>query len=63
MQLTGAAMQQGQCALNELHQSIEANLQLAKHVETWEWKEASTANGEKVPEKKEVAAKEEQPAE
>jgi hypothetical protein len=41
MQSVGAAMQQGQRGLNELHQSIEANLQLAKHAETWEWKEVS----------------------
>jgi hypothetical protein len=30
---------QSQTALNELHQSIEAHLQLAKLAETWEWKE------------------------
>jgi chromosome segregation ATPase len=40
MQALSMAMQEGQRGLNELHQSIEANLQLAKHAETWEWKEA-----------------------
>ena len=35
----GIAMQNGQRGLNELHQSIEANLQLAKHAEAWKWKE------------------------
>lgn len=43
MEAVGAAMQQGQRGLNELHQSIEANLQLATHAETWEWKEAQQA--------------------
>jgi hypothetical protein len=38
MEAAGAAMQNGQRALNELHQSIEANLQLATHAETWGWK-------------------------
>jgi chromosome segregation ATPase len=37
------AMQEGQRGLNELHQSIEANLQLAAHAETWQWKEATVA--------------------
>jgi chromosome segregation ATPase len=36
------AMQEGQRGLNELHQNIEANLQLAKHAETWEWKEVQS---------------------
>jgi hypothetical protein len=31
--------EQGQKALGGLYQSIEASLQLAKHAETWEWKE------------------------
>jgi hypothetical protein len=39
------AMQQGQQALNGLHQSIEGGLALAKHAETWEWKEVG-ANSE-----------------
>jgi chromosome segregation ATPase len=39
MEAVGGAMQQGQRGLNDLHQSIEANLQLAKHAEMWEWKE------------------------
>jgi hypothetical protein len=39
MNALGKAMQEGQRGLNGLHQSIEANLQLAKHAETWEWRE------------------------
>lgn len=31
----------GQQGLDGLYQSVEASLQLAKHAETWEWKEAS----------------------
>jgi hypothetical protein len=42
MQVVSAAMQKGQTGLNDLHQTIEANLQLAKHAETWEWKEVDT---------------------
>jgi uncharacterized protein HemX len=37
----GKNMQQGQQALQGLYQSIEASLQLAKHAETWEWKEST----------------------
>ena len=44
MEALGAAMQQGQRGLNELHQTIEANLQLATHAETWEWKEGGNSN-------------------
>jgi flagellar capping protein FliD len=43
MQLLGKNMQDGQQALTGFHQSIEANLALAKHAETWEWKEMETA--------------------
>jgi hypothetical protein len=43
MEAVSAGIQQGQRGLNELHQSIEANLQLAKHAETWEWKEVACA--------------------
>jgi hypothetical protein len=31
---------EGQRALQNLYQSIESNLALAKHAETWEWKES-----------------------
>lgn len=44
MQALALAMQQAQLGLTELHQSIEANLQLAKHAETWEWKEVGNSN-------------------
>jgi hypothetical protein len=37
-------MQEGQRGLNALHQSIEANLQLAKHAERWEWKEVAAVH-------------------
>jgi hypothetical protein len=33
----------GQQGLNGLYQSVEASLQLAKHAETWEWKEVTPA--------------------
>jgi hypothetical protein len=39
MEVFGRDVQQGQQAANELYQSIEASLPLAKHAETWEWKE------------------------
>lgn len=47
MQQIGKNVQQGQQALNGLHQSIESNLQLADHAETWSWKEVEpqTENG------------------
>jgi hypothetical protein len=44
MQGLQMAMQQGQQALNGLHQSIEGSLALAKHAETWEWKEAAAVH-------------------
>ena len=46
MQTLTSAMQDGQRGLNELHQTIEANLQLAKHAETWEWKEVTAEQSE-----------------
>lgn len=44
------AMQEGRRGLAGIHQSIEANLQLAAHAETWEWKEvkAGSATADKV---------------
>ena len=45
MQALQEAMQQDQRGLNELHQSIEANLQLANHAETWQWKETTPPKG------------------
>ena len=32
----------GQRALQELRRSIESNLALVKHAESWEWKELET---------------------
>jgi hypothetical protein len=32
--------EEGQRAMQNLYQSIESNLALAKHAEKWEWKEA-----------------------
>jgi hypothetical protein len=46
MSLLGKNMQDGQQALGGFHQSIEANLALAKHAETWEWKEAAAGETE-----------------
>lgn len=40
MEAIGKNHQQGQAAVAGFYQSIEANLALAKHAETWEWKEA-----------------------
>jgi cell division septum initiation protein DivIVA len=37
----GKNVKLGQDALAGLHQSFETNLSLAKHAETWEWKEAT----------------------
>jgi hypothetical protein len=34
--------QEGQKSVNTLHGSIETDLALAKHAETWEWKEVET---------------------
>lgn len=39
MQVIAANAQQGQRALQQLQQSVESALGLAKHAETWEWKE------------------------
>jgi argininosuccinate lyase len=44
MQILQAEMRQGQPGLNDLHQTIEASLQLAAHAETWEWKEAAAVH-------------------
>ena len=32
-------MQRGQQSLAQIHQSVETNLQLAKHAEEWSWKD------------------------
>jgi paraquat-inducible protein B len=42
MEAQGNDMQQGQAALQNLYQNIETNLALAKHSETWEWKEVGS---------------------
>jgi hypothetical protein len=41
MEFLGRAVQEGQKSINSLHGSIETNLALAKHAETWEWKEVA----------------------
>ncbi len=43
IQLISENLKRGQQSLQGLYQSIESNLELAKHAETWEWKEAATA--------------------
>jgi hypothetical protein len=39
MQALGQSVGQGQKAMEQLLQSVESNLSLAKHVEGWSWKE------------------------
>jgi hypothetical protein len=43
MHVIGASVQEGQKAANSLYAGIESSLALAKHAETWEWKEAEAA--------------------
>jgi uncharacterized protein YlxW (UPF0749 family) len=43
MQMIGASVEQGQKAANSLYAGIESSLALAKHGETWEWKEVQAA--------------------
>jgi DNA anti-recombination protein RmuC len=42
MQATAQSAQQGQKAMQQLLQSVESNLELAKHAEDWKWKEVET---------------------
>lgn len=49
MKLIGENVQQAQRSQQQLYTSVESNLELAKHAEDWEWKEA-------VPEQKNEAA-------
>jgi hypothetical protein len=39
MQVIAASAQKGQQVMTNLLQSVESNLALAKHAESWEWKE------------------------
>jgi len=39
MKALGENIGRGQQSLAQIHQSVETNLQLATHAETWEWKE------------------------
>jgi len=41
MQAIGQSAQDGQKAMQQLLHSVETNLDLATHAETWEWKEQS----------------------
>jgi hypothetical protein len=41
--LIGENLNRGQQSLQGLYQSIESNLELAKHAEGWEWKEAKAS--------------------
>jgi chromosome segregation ATPase len=41
MTAIGQNMQMGQKSLTQLHQSVESNLALAKHAETWQWATAT----------------------
>lgn len=38
-------MKRGRQSLQGLYQSVESNLELAKHTEGWEWKEAQSTKG------------------
>jgi hypothetical protein len=40
MKLISENSQQAQRSLQQLYTSVESNLELAKHAEEWEWKEA-----------------------
>ena len=44
MQFVLMTHEQGQKSLAGLYQAIETNLALAKHAETWEWKEAAAVH-------------------
>jgi vacuolar-type H+-ATPase subunit D/Vma8 len=44
IQLISENIKHGQKSLQSLYQSIESNLELAKHAETGEWKEARAEN-------------------
>src|SRR5580658_8606796 len=41
MKVISENAQQGQQSLQQLYASMESNLELAKHAEEWEWKEAT----------------------
>jgi hypothetical protein len=42
MKIISENSQQAQRSLQQLYTSMESNLELAKHAEEWEWKEAAT---------------------
>lgn len=42
MQFLAQAAQQGVKSMEQMHVSIETHLALAKHAETWDWKEAES---------------------
>ena len=42
MEELGKAAENGQAIANSLCQNVESQLALAKHAETWEWKEAQS---------------------
>ena len=41
MKLLGQNIQAGRQSIGQLHTSVETNLALAAHAETWGWKEAT----------------------
>jgi hypothetical protein len=43
MEFIDRTVQEGQNSANNLHARIETYLALAKHAETWEWKESESA--------------------
>jgi len=46
MQFFQKSVEEGQKAMQTLYQSIENNLALAEHAETWSWKEIEAKNDE-----------------
>jgi hypothetical protein len=45
MEFLGQTIQEGNSKVNNLYAGIETNLALAKHAETWEWKEVNPIRG------------------
>jgi SMC interacting uncharacterized protein involved in chromosome segregation len=44
MQALAGIVQQGQKTLMQVQTNVETTLELAKHAETWEWKEVGNSN-------------------
>jgi hypothetical protein len=44
MKALGKNIGRGQQSLAQIHQNVETNLSLARHAETWSWKEVATSS-------------------